>query len=361
MRFLLQRYILEEIVAPFVVGTMVVLVMLLGDHLYDSLDLLLNRGVDLRTVGRLLLFVMPEMAVIALPLATVIAVSLGINRLVHELEWSSLRLAGASLAMLTWPVLVFGVVAMIVSGIISEAVAPAAKQEYIRINTRLSLADPTVAIDAQQWFQSPSRDRWIFVNAIDERSGLMSNLIVFSELHSDYPTVLMARTAKLEDGTFVLRDVVRHLWRPDGTLQRESETTEVRIQFASLMPEVVGQMPTSGEMTSNQLRQLIETQHEQGQNRPSDIVELNRRYAAPVACLLLALLCVPLNILTAHRGRFFGLLIAVVLVIVYFLTLSLGTNLGLHGALQKIPALGPWLQNILFAGLAAVLFWKCRS
>lgn len=360
MRLLLQRYILEEIVAPFVVGTMVVLVMLLGDHLYDSLDLLLNRGVDLLTVGRLLLFVMPEMAVIAMPLATVLAVSLGVNRLVHELEWSSCRLAGASLATLTWPVVVFGILAMLVSGIISEAVAPAAKQEYIRIKTRLSLADPTVAIDAQQWFQSPSRDRWIFVNAIDERSGLMSNLIVFSELHSDYPTVLMARTAKLEDGTFVLRDVVRHLWRPDGTLQRESETKEVRIRFASLIPEVVGQMPTAGEMTSNQLRQLIETNEVQGMTQPREIVELHSRYAAPVACLLLALLCVPLNLLTAHRGRFFGLLIAVILVMVYFLLLQLGENLGLHGALQKVPALGPWLQNILYGGLAAVLFWRCR-
>ncbi len=304
---------------------------------------------------------MPELTVIALPLATVLAVSLAINRLVHELEWSSCRLAGASMATMTWPVLVFGLAAMLVSGVISEAIAPAAKQEYIRIKTRLSLADPTVAIDAQQWFQSPTRDRWIFVNAIDERTGVMSNLIVFSELHSDYPTVLMARTAQLQDGTFVLRNVVRHLWRPDGTLQRESETDEVQIRFASLMPEVVGQMPTAGEMTSNQLRRLIDTNEFQGLQRPMEIVELQRRYAAPVACLLLALLCVPLNILTAHRGRFFGLLIAVMLVIVYFLTLQLGTSLGLHGALQTVPALGPWLQNILFAALALVLFWRCRQ
>lgn len=360
MRLFLQRYLLEEIIAPFVVGVMMILVMLLGDHLYKLLDLVIVKGVGLLTVARILLLIMPEMMVIAFPLATMLAVSLGVNRLVRENEWSSMRLGGMSLQRMLVPVIVFGAGVGCLAWLISEHLAPAAKQEYVRATTRLALANPTVVIQPKKWFQPPTNDRWFFVNSVDPRTGVMRNLVIFSELQSDYPTALMAQEGRLVGERFVLKKVVRHMWRSDGTLERESETDEVEMRFSKLVPQVIGLGQTAGEMSSGQLKALIRQQGKQGIRRPDQVIDLHRKYAAPVACLVLALMCVPLNVLTAHRGSFFGLLITAILVVIYFLTLKLGESLARDGFLRQVPVLGVWLQTIVFGLLTAGLLRRCR-
>ncbi|NUQ00689.1 MAG: YjgP/YjgQ family permease [Armatimonadetes bacterium] len=357
---LLQRYLLEEILAPFLVGVMVILVMLLGDHLYTLLNLLLVKHVELGTVFRLLLFILPDMMVRAAPLATILAVSLGVNRLVRENEWSPMRLGGMSPGQMLLPVHLFGLGAGLLAWIVSEQIAPAAKMEYTRIYTQLSLSDPTVVIEPQSWFQPPGNESWFFVNSVDESTGEMHNLVVFSDLRSDYPTVLIARHARLVGERFLLREVVRHIYRPDGTLYRESETREVEVLFSSLVPQVGGIPQAAAEMSSTQLRRMLEDLREKGVKQPVQLVDLHAKYAVPVACYLLALMCVPLNLLNAQRGSFVGLLITSVLVIVYFLTHEIGLTLARDGFLRQYPVVGAWLQNIVFGVLALALMRRVR-
>ncbi|MCC7492074.1 MAG: LptF/LptG family permease [Fimbriimonadaceae bacterium] len=356
----LSSYLLEEITAPFIVGLLVILVMLLGDQLYELLNLLLAKDVAPLTVVRLLLFILPDMMVVAFPLATILAVSLALDRLVREREWDAMRLAGCSLGRLLLPIHCFGLVAGGLAWFVSEHLAPAAKREYVAIHTRLALADPTVVIQPQSWFQAPGRDRWLFVDRIAETTGEMFEVVVFSDLQGDYPSALFARRAQRVGDKLVLREVVRHLWRPDGSLQRESETAVAEVQFASLLPESIGTPSTAGELTSGQLREMIRQSADQGVARTDQVIDLHRRYAAPVACYLLALLCVPLNILLSRRGGFMGLLITSVLVVVYFLTHEIGVTLARDGFLQRVPLLGVWLQNLLFGGLALLLLRRCR-
>ena len=360
MKLLLQRYLLEELVAPFIVGVLIILVMLLGDQLYYLVDKLVVKGVGLGTVTKLLLFVLPDMMVTSFPLATMLAVSLAVNRLVREEEWSSMRLGGMSLGAMLVPVHLFGLSAGLLAWVVAENIAPQAKQEFVRLTTRLALEDPTMVVKPQIWFQSPAGDRWFYVHSVDKSTGLMRNLVVYSDLRNDYPTVLVARTAHKADGRFLLQHVVRHLWRPDGTLQRESETAEVELQVSRLLPENIGSSTGSGEMTSSQLKHLIGDLKKQGVKRPDQTGELHRKYAMPVACYILALLCVPLNLLTGRRGNFFGLLVTSVLVIVYFLTHEIGVTLAREGFLRAAPALGPWLQNLIFGALAVWLLRRCR-
>lgn len=355
-----DRYLIEEVGAPFIVGVLVILVMLLGDHLYDLLNLLLVKHVEPVTVGKLLLFILPEMMTIAFPLATILAVSLGVSRLAHDSEWSSLRVGGLSLGRMLVPISVFGLVVGSAAWIIGDTIAPVAKEQYRRIYLQLSIADPTIVIEPQSWFRPPGRDSWFFVNSIDKSSGRMRDLIVFSDLRSDYPTVLVAKQARLAGGRLHLDGVVRHMWRADGTLQRESETREVEILLERLVPQAVGSSLGPAEMSSARLREMIDDLRQQGIKRPDQVIDLHRKYAAPVACLVLALMCVPLNLLTAHRGSFAGLLITAVLVIVYFLTLQLGVTLARDGYFRNWPVLGVWLQNLVFGALTLALLRRCR-
>jgi len=82
-------------------------------------------------------------------------------------------------------------------------------------------------------------------------------------------------------------------------------------------------------------------------------VELYRRLAFPVACLVFALVAVPLGAQPRRGGRAAGSLIAIILIASYYLLTVIGAGLARQGALP--PALGSWGANILLAILGLTL------
>lgn len=360
----LARYLLEEAAAPFMVGVTVILVMLLGDSLYYLMNLVIVHGVRLPTVARLLTLIMPAMLVNAFPLATILAVSLSVSRLMREGEWTAMRLAGCSLGRLVLPFAAFGAAIGSLTWVVGEHLAPAANREFVQVITQIGSTKPTVVLKPQSWFRPGSglNDPAFYVGGVDDTTGVLKDLIVFTDLQSDYPTMLIARSAHYEEGKFILEHVMRHVWRADGTLARESEARRAVLRVETFTGGLLG-MPnkTPDVRSASQLRDaLAKAPQQPGFRDTNAVVDLHRRYAAPVACLVLALLCVPLNLLGGRRGGFMGLLISAVLVVVYFLMLQLGMTLGRNGALRTVPALGPWLQNIVFGALASWLLWRAR-
>lgn len=357
---LLDRYLLEEVTAPFVIGVLILLVMLLGDQLYRLLELLITHDVPLATIGRLLLFLLPEMMVMGMPLATVLAISLGVGRLQRENEWSMMRLGGASLGRLLAPMLAFGVIVAAANWVVAEHIAPVATAQFNRIRNELAQADPTVVVEPQRWFKPSHRSPSFYVNSVDRQTGVLEQVIVFSARQTDFPIALFAKRARYERGAFVLSDVVRHVWRPDGTLSREGHSAQVILPIQRLTPSVTGSPLAPSEMSAAQLREMVEEQLAQGIQRPDQIIDLHRKYAGPVACLILALLSVPVNLLLPHRGGYMGLLVTSVLAIVYFLLMQFGESLARTGMLQDLPVLGAWLHNIVFGVVALALLARCR-
>lgn len=355
---LADRYLLEEVLVPFVIGLQVILVPLLADSLYYLMRMVLVHHVEWRTVGRLLLFLTPQMLATAFPLATILAVSLGVGRLAREGEWTALRLSGWSLWRLVVPFVVFGALASAGQWVIGEYLAPRANAEFGRLVTRISLSRPAAALPPKTW-TSPLGSGWsLYVNAVDETSGELQGLVMFTNLDSDYPTLLAARTARYTEGRLELAGVVRHVWRPDGTIEREGASQRALFPVEALVDATFADLPRMPDTRSAaDLRLSLEAE---GYEARDTRIDLHRRYAAPLSCLVLALLCVPLNAAGGRRSGFLGLLIAAVLVVVYFLTQQLFVSIARNGNLDPLPALGPWLQNVLFVAAALVLLWRQR-
>jgi LPS export ABC transporter permease LptG len=81
-------------------------------------------------------------------------------------------------------------------------------------------------------------------------------------------------------------------------------------------------------------------------------VELHHRFAFPAACLVFALIAVPLGAQPRRGGRAAGSLIAVLLIAAYYLLSVFGAGLAREGTVP--PSLGIWIANILLGifGLA---------
>ncbi|MCK4394806.1 LptF/LptG family permease, partial [Candidatus Bipolaricaulota bacterium] len=92
-----DRYVLREMSGPFLISLFGLLLFILLNLILSLSDLMVDRGVGITTLMRLLLLKMPSLLVLALPVSGLFATFLGLGRLVHDREVMALEAAGISL------------------------------------------------------------------------------------------------------------------------------------------------------------------------------------------------------------------------------------------------------------------------
>jgi LPS export ABC transporter permease LptG len=116
---------------------------------------------------------------------------------------------------------------------------------------------------------------------------------------------------------------------------------------------VNGLVPAQPRQVSNPERSLPELLATSDASWREARVELHRRLAFPAACLVFALVAVPLGAQPRRGGRAAGSLLAVIIIASYYLLTVIGAGLARQGHVS--PALGIWGANILLAILGLAL------
>jgi lipopolysaccharide export LptBFGC system permease protein LptF len=88
-------------------------------------------------------------------------------------------------------------------------------------------------------------------------------------------------------------------------------------------------------------------------------LELQRRWALPLASIPLALVGVPLGIRVRRGARSWGALLCTALALLYYLISSFGRQMSLDGLLPAAVAM--WAPNAAFSLLAAALLLRARA
>ena len=85
-------------------------------------------------------------------------------------------------------------------------------------------------------------------------------------------------------------------------------------------------------------------------------IEFHRRFALPAACLVLALVGIPLGLSARKGGRSAGFVLTIVLVFIYYFFSLVGVSLARQG--KVAPWLGVWAGNFFFFLCGLFLLWR---
>jgi len=86
------------------------------------------------------------------------------------------------------------------------------------------------------------------------------------------------------------------------------------------------------------------------------MIEFQRRFALPTACLVLGLVGIPLGLSSKKGGKSTGVVLTIVLVFAYYFISLFGVSLARQGKLS--PVIGVWLANALFFAGGLFLLWR---
>jgi len=88
------------------------------------------------------------------------------------------------------------------------------------------------------------------------------------------------------------------------------------------------------------------------------MIEFHNRFALPAACLVLAMVGIPLGLSSKKSGKSGGFVLTIALVFVYYFVSLVGVSLAKQGRVG--PVFGAWLANIVFLAGAFYLLWQAE-
>jgi lipopolysaccharide export system permease protein len=133
----------------------------------------------------------------------------------------------------------------------------------------------------------------------------------------------------------------------------EFKDYELTINLAQTAKEVT---KNELDMTFAELRETLRTHTADDKERRDTLIEFHRRFSLPFACIVFALVGVPLGIQNQRSGKASGFSVSIGVILVYYVVLSAGKTLGQKGLVH--PAVAVWAPDVVFLLLGAYLVSK---
>ena len=193
----LDKYVAREMLVPFIAGFSVVLVLLVGNVVYNNIGLIVSRASQWRDVLYFILLQTPYWVMIALPSGALFGSSLAVSRLACDSETTMMRMAGISARRIFLPIFVIGLLTSCLAYVFQERVTVWAEKESVRVLRKLVMAPGTTPVEANVFFKD--QDKYFYVNSVERHGGTMylGDVMIYEPaIGRGFPTLTTARSAE---------------------------------------------------------------------------------------------------------------------------------------------------------------------
>lgn len=348
----LDRYVLRELMIPFLIGTIAVVLM------FDvNMVMAYTKQFDISNIPKLALIQMiiyktPFWMNMTLPVGMSLGASLAMSRLARESELTAMRSAGARVLRVIAPIAMFGLLVSVLDFVLVERVVPVSERKFASMERQFGVAAaiPDLAenslIRLDQMQISIGRTHRTGKDAID-----LSDIVVFSRPSQGHVTIIQANTGSYLQGQWILDNAfIYDLHNGELTRFHEGKRWSINRKISVddlLLP------PQPTEQTATQLRESIRNAKIQKLPTQQLEIEYQKRYSIPASCILFAFVAPALAIMFARSG-FAGVLLSIFLVFLYYNVFILTTEI-LGKNSHILPIAAAWLPNVLFGVLGLIV------
>ena len=362
---LISRSVLREIWPPFLLGFAAYTFLLLVRTIYFLADFFVRRSATFSEVVWLVLLSMPWIIVLTLPMAFLLGVLIGVGRMAGDSEIVAMRACGIGPGALYRPALGAAALLSGVVFLIYDFVLPAANDRLSRAMARVA-ATSVVNVVAPRTFREARPGLTLFF----DRTGADGRTLegVFLKLGEEGDPdnrVVVAREGALHlEGDRLWLDLnsstLHDYEKDDPSRYRTNFNQRQRILLAGdLWNAAAARVSYDKSLRSQSVRELLETARRMRsvsrQNYRLAWVEIHKKFSIPLACLIFAILGIPLADTLRRGGKGSGFALSLAIIVLYYVLLSWGETWAEEGRLP--PALAIWLPNLvlLLLGIWAFL------
>jgi LPS export ABC transporter permease LptG/LPS export ABC transporter permease LptF len=360
---ILTRYILGEILSHALIGCVIFTFILFMKELPRILEMVVHNSSTLDSVAEILLFMLPNIFMLTIPMAVLVGVLLGYSRLAADSEVIAMRASGLGIGYFVRVASIVAIGGTLLGLANSLLLAPRANRAILAMNKELA-QQASYAIEPRV-FDEDFHNFVLYVQDVRAGTGAAQwrQIFMADTTDSANPLITTAASATVSNDSAQellvrLRNGTHHETVSGQPLQYNPSTFDfMNLPLISSQQNDVhlGRMDT--DIYAMSLSVLRQRSHAPGGKRFQ--IEMHKRFAYPAACLVLMLVGVPLGVTSRRGGKSFAWIFTILLVVLYYLMSMIGIALGKQNWISAFFAV--WSANLLFAAGGLFLLWQMAS
>ncbi|MCS1411310.1 MAG: hypothetical protein M2R45_04509 [Verrucomicrobia subdivision 3 bacterium] len=373
---LLDCYFLRELAVPLGYCLCGFLIFWLTFDLFGELEDFQKAGLAVTDIGYYYLQKLPELLVVVLPVALLLAMLYSLTNHSRHNEFIAVRTAGVSIWRFSAVYLIIGGLFSLLLFWINERWAPRDMVSIESLQARRNAA--LGGKDSALWirpllFENHNAGRLWTVDAYNWHTAEMENPRIQWKLSGEVTVRLIAESGGFTNGVWTFRNLKAFHFDPEKPKSQSLQITNYPVQGIKEFTETPQQLRSEMRISrlSNaklakesrvSLREIEDYLALHPELPAADKARLDTQYhgrlAWPFTCLVVVLIAIPFGASARRRNAFVGVASSVVICFVYFILMRVGLALGTGGTVP--PWFGAWLPNLLFGGGAGLMITRMR-
>ncbi len=354
---ILTRYILREVTSHAVIGVAIFTFVLFPRDLGRILELVVRASAPLPSVAEIFLYTVPLALTYTIPMSVLVGILIGLSRLAADSEITAMRASGMGVWDFGRVLAIFVAAAWGLSLLNGLYLAPWSLASLGHLEDQLKGSQVSFEVQPRVFYEGFPKIV-LYVQDVHSAQGAAVWKGVFLADISDpaSPRITLAHQGILAaEGQDRL-----HLHLTDGSTHETDPKEPDKYQISTFKEtDIPIELPSTESKAEQIPVRAIGTWALRDRAASVDsvsarwyLIEFHSRFALPTACLVLAMVGIPLGLSSKKSGKSGGFVLTIVLVFVYYFISLIGVSLAKQGRLS--PALGAWLANLVF--FAAALF-----
>lgn len=321
---ILSRYVFREIVSSALLGTLLATFVIFLRGVDKYFELLVRSSAKTGTVLWLFALALPPVLPLTVPFGVLVGILIGLGRLSTDGEITAMRAAGVSSRVVIPPVLTFALLATILTATASLWLTPRAVRQSVKILNKLEAEQLTADIQPRV-FEEQFPNTILYVGDVRPGPVAVWKNVFLADLTPPEERSIGLRDKAQGPRITVAAEAIAVPDLPHNRIQlslRGASTHEVNkegvaddsfyptgeqvLDAAPPKPVAVQPFP---EMNTGELKGYSRT----GPNWIEARIELHRRLSLPLACIMLALVGIPLGVSSRKGGKSSGYVTALFL------------------------------------------------
>ncbi len=361
---LLPRYTLRELATPFAISLVLFTFIFIVGNLVKMADLLINKGVSIIDILKILILLTPKLFGFILPTSVLTAILLTFGSFAQHNEIIAMKSCGINLWKIMTPVITLGFLISLIALILNDQIQSKASFAYRQAVKEILIKKPVAYLEAGRLIKD-FRNYIILVQKID---GNHLEGITIYQPQNDKPTrTIIAEKGEIissaNDKTLILRLYNGSSDEPnpdDPNVFYKLDFKTFELPPINLGPDEEPANKKIKDMTLDEImvriRQNARKTHDDFDALNSLRSEFHKKISFSFASFVFTLIGLPLAIIT-HRGEaVVSFCLAMGIVSVYYILFVWANTLGSRGFLH--PGITLWLPNLLLLGIGIFLLRK---
>ena len=360
---ILTRYILGEVVSHALIGAAVFTFVLFTRDLGRILELVVRNSAPLPSVAEIFFYTVPVALTYTIPMGVLVGILIGLSRLAADSEVTAMRASGLGVWTFLRVISIFAIVAWLLALGNSVYLAPRSLAALGQLQDRLKSSQASFEVQPRVFYEGFPKII-LYVQDVKTMSGgaLWKGVFLADLSDPAAPRISLARQGLLvsqgpDTLDLHLTDGSTHETDPKNPDQYQIstfQTTDIPIRIPATQNNQEHEPTTLGEIKFADL--LRSAQTGDPVTRRWHLIEYHRRLALPTACIVLALVGIPLGLSSKKGGKSSGFVLTILLVFLYYSLSLIGVSFAKQGRLS--PAAGVWLADLAFLAGGVFLLWQ---